>query len=77
MMWYHGQDADWHKEAVGVMDIGTGRCGGLTLAEGVSISLVVVHFSFNRDSGLSRIRAMYEHAFARVSATSLPVEFVI
>ena len=25
VMWYHGQDTDWHKEAEGVMDVGTGR----------------------------------------------------
>lgn len=74
-MWYHGQDVDWHKEAEGVMDIGTGRCGGLALDEGVSISPFVVcfHFietqEFDQRANTGGVCALFGY--------SLPMEFVI
>ncbi|CAM9580893.1 unnamed protein product [Discosporangium mesarthrocarpum] len=35
VMWYHGQDADFHKNGEGVMNIGTGRIGRADSSDGV------------------------------------------
>lgn len=36
VMWYHGQDQDWHADGEGIMDIGTGRIGRAESADGLT-----------------------------------------